>query len=304
MKRTYRNIITALTFTVIFIGSINGQPVHDPEERLFQYGARAGSFAGAYVSEIYDISSMYWNPSSISHVQRKTIVWNYQQGWNGRTKTELAAFPLISGYMTSIALGVNAAQLLISDKSGNDRMAAVYGIDCALSLKLAPTFSAGILGSIQSHSLKIGTEWNASSSIGLLYAPSPEISYGMVFSGIGNRVTYITEGDSVVLVNGQLPKKLHLGLTMRFPSSRSERIFSIILSNDKTFGQTGIRYNGGFEWSLSEFFDLRAGYVVSPTYAGAKYGLGTRTGGIQFDYALSPSTSTNRFHEFTFAIVL
>ncbi|MBI2428657.1 MAG: hypothetical protein HYV29_07670 [Ignavibacteriales bacterium] len=304
MKQTDRNIIAPLLFTLIFCGITFGQSIHDPEERLFQYGARAGSFAGAYVSEMYDISSMYWNPSSISQMQRRTIVWNYQQGWNGRSKTELAAFPLTSGYTTSIALGVNAAQLLISDKSGNDRMTAVYGIDCALSFKIAPTFSAGILGSIKTHSMKNGSEWNASSSIGLLYAPSPEISYGMVFSGIGNTISFVTKDDSIFMVQSQLPKRLHLGLTMRFPSARSERIFSIILSNDKTFGQTGIRYNGGLEWSLSEFFDLRAGYVVSPTYAGAKYGLGTRTGGIQFDYALSPSTATNRFHEFTFAIVL
>lgn len=304
MKQIDRNILIPLLSTMILSGISFGQSVHDPEERLFQYGARASSFAGAYVSEVYDVSGMYWNPSSISHMQRKTIVWNYQQGWNGKTKTELVAFPITSGYTTSIALGGNAAQFMISDKSGNNRMAELYGIDCAVSFKLAPTFSAGILGSLKTHSIKTVSEWSAASSIGILYAPSPEISYGMVFSGIGGSISYATKEDSFFLVHGKLPKRLHLGLTMRFPSARSERIFSIVLSNDKTFGQTGIRYNGGFELSLNEFIDLRTGYVVSPTYAGAKYGLGTRTGNIQFDYALSPAMSTNRFHEFTFSILL
>lgn len=304
MRHYIKNFLGAVFIPIVFCLPANGQPVHDPEERLFQYGARAGSLAGAYVSEIHDISAMYWNPSSISHVQRKSIVWNYQQGWAGKTKTEMLAFPITSGYTTSIALGVNAAQLLISDKAGNNRMAALYGVDCAVSFKLAPTFSAGILGSVKTHSIKTQSEWSASSAVGVLYAPSPEISYGMAFSGIGGTISYVTKDDSLFLAHGVLPKKLHLGLTMRFPSSRSERIFSIILSNDKTFGQTGIRYNGGFELSLNEFFDVRTGYVVSPTYAGAKYGIGAQTSSIQFDYAISPSTSTNRFHEFTFSILL
>lgn len=301
MMKKYKSL---LFLSIVISSTVAGQTPYDPEQQLFRYGARASSFAGAYVSEIYDLGSMYWNPASLSHLHRRTIFFNYQQEWAGKMKSELFAFPLPSGFVMSTAGGINAAQLTIPDQSHRQHLGLIYGFDFVAAFRLAPTFSIGARNSVYSYNMNTHSTWASSLSIGLLYAPSPDISYGMVLSDIGKTISFMSGVDSIALLRTSLPKRLSVGLTMRFPSSRSERIVSIILANDKTFGQRGLRYNGAIEWTINSILDLRTGYVVSPTYAGAKYGIGIHAGRVQFDYAISPSTLTNRFHEFTCALIL
>ncbi len=280
------------------------QNINDPERRWFSYGARASAFAGAYATQVQDVSSMYWNPAAISFLSGNSILWDYFQQWHGKMKSELVAVPLQLGEGNAIGFGVNATQLQMNDGFGFVHTSALYGFDLATATELTSTFSVGIKGTVQYGRLENEQLWTATSAIGILYAPSPDISYGMVYSGFGGTVQYSLANGDLALSRQSSPQNLQLGLAMRFPSSKVERTITISLANDKTFGTRGIRYNGAIEWLVTQFLALRAGYVVSPTYAGAKYGIGIHADGILLDYAISPSSLTDQFHEVTMSILL
>ncbi|MDE3057009.1 MAG: hypothetical protein KGJ59_03520 [Bacteroidota bacterium] len=273
----------------------------DPEGRWFSYGARASAFAGAYATQIQDVSSMYWNPATIAYLDGNSVLWDYFQEWHGKMKSELLAMPFTVGMGNAVAFGINATQIQLSDEFGK-HTGSMYGFDFASATELTSTFSLGIRGTAQYGTAGNEQLWTGSSAIGILYAPGPEVGYGMVLSGLGGEVQYSIDNGALVLKHQTTPRNLQLGLAMRFPSSKLERTVTISLANDKTFGTKGIRYNGAIEWLATRFLALRTGYVVSPTYAGAKYGIGIHTAGMLLDYAISPSTLTDQFQEITMSI--
>ncbi len=304
MKKVFECVFMVSLMSGAVLHFAKAQNADDPERHWFNYGARASAFAGAYTTQTQDVSSMYWNPASLSFLERNAVLWDYFQEPHGRMKSELLAVPLPFGEENAAGLGINATQILMDDGFGIEHTSALYGFDFASAAALTSTFSVGIKGTVQYGQLQKQQLWTASSAIGILYAPGPDVSYGLVYSGFGEAIQYSLDHEDLVLRHQATPHNLQLGLAMQFPSSKVERAVTIALANDKTFGKTGLRYNGAIEWSATHFLDLRIGYVVAPAYAGAKYGIGIHTDGIQLDYAISPSALTDQFQEVTMSVLM
>lgn len=303
MKKIAEYIFFISMMSGILFHNTMAQNVNDPERRWFSYGARASAFAGAYTTQTQDVSSMYWNPAALSFLERNAVLWDYFQESQGRMRSELLAVPVMFGGENAAGFGVNATQLHMFDVYGFEHTGSLYGFDFASAAALTSTFSAGIKGSVQYGRLLNDQLWSVSSAIGILYAPGPDVSYGLVYSGIGDAIQYSIDHGDFVLKRNVIPHNLQLGLAMHFPSSRVERSVTIALANDKTFGRNGLRYNGAIEWSATRFLDLRVGYVLDPAYAGAKYGIGIHTEGIHVDYVISPSALTDQFQEVTMSVL-
>ncbi|HTR81110.1 MAG TPA: hypothetical protein VMM58_05710 [Bacteroidota bacterium] len=291
-----------LLATFPLIGISYAQSTSPTEIPEFKYGSRFNAFAGANIAEAGDASSMYWNPANVAFLESRSVLWDYLQDWSGNSKSELFAAPVYQGKEMSATLGGTLAVVGIGNNSGLADRLSLYGIDVATGIELTPTLSIGVRGVMNYGALAGNRVWAVSSALGILYTPGPDISYGIVYDGIGDGLGYTFQPNEMALEQLHAPQTLHLGLIMHFPSARLERVISIALSNDKIFGQSGIRYNGGIEWCVTRYFFTRVGYVISPTNAGATYGAGIDSGVFRLDYTVSPNALMDRFHEFTLSV--
>jgi len=289
------HLMTSITFS---------QLLHNPEERRSNFGARANAFAGAYTTETHDVSSMYWNPAATAYLENSSVLWDYYMDWDAKMRQELIAVPFLPTFNSVLSIGATASQFRFTDEFDAVYNTLSYGIDAAFAIRVIPTFSIGVFGSGKQATLGNEALTVFTSSIGLLYKPGPEVSYGITYNGVGNIFETVLENGMPALKKTRAPKNLQIGLTLNFPSSKSQRDVTLAIANDKTFGERGVRYNGALEWCVTRFFDLRIGYVVAPGYGGTKYGAGINFGGVKADYAISPSKITNRFQEFTFSFDL
>jgi hypothetical protein len=89
---------------------------------------------------------------------------------------------------------------------------------------------------------------------------------------------------------------------MRYPSARQRQIVSIAFANEKIFSQPGLLYKIGLElWPL-RFLALRSGYIAGGEAGIARYGIGVKSDILGIDYAFSPASFYEGFHQFTISI--
>ena len=215
-------------------------------------------------------------------------------------------FPLrIIGH-EALAAGISANNVgYLGTRSKTPFRAVQYAGTIAYAKEIIPAFSVGASALLQYGQSDASKLWTASGSLGIFYAPDDQVSYGASFSGIGSGILYQTDDHiTTSLVTQNLPHILTAGATVRFPENPNQTILIISVANSKLFGESGIRYNGGLELWPVKFFALRGGYVVYPNLSAARFGMGLRFPGVEFDSAISPSKSTDQAVHFSFAVDL
>jgi hypothetical protein len=266
-------------------------------------GARAAALSDAYTAETYDVSSMYWNPAALAFLQKSSIVASHFQEPEHNAMNENVAVPLLAE-SNALALSATVAHAGYGKRSlpANEFRFVQYGFDIACATEIIPSLSFGAsigmrYGVSGASHLKV-----AFSSFGVMYSPSPEISYGLAYNGIGSRINYTYDGFSTRLNQENLPRNLQIAARMRFPSSLRQTFLTIMAANEKNFGEPGLRYKGGVELYPVDFLALRTGYQVDPSKSAATYGIGVNLDRVQLDYAISPSRAYEQFQQLSVSI--
>ncbi len=268
----------------------------------FHVGARAIGFSGASVGDNPDVSVMYGNPAALSFLGNSSILLTHTLERSSNVMEENIAAPLFlrKGEVVSIALTVgHVGRLSQTDK--NDFNVIQYGYDVGYSRRIIPTLSVGGTLNVRYGRTTDSRLWGLSSSVGAFYFPSPEVSYGFAFTGIGSGIKYIFDGSKTLLNSQNLSPGLKGGSTWRYPSSKfKERYFILNLEAEKIFDQSGLRYYGGVEFLPVPFFSVRLGYLgAQDNVEYASYGAGINVGKWKLDFGFTPSRISNQMIQVT-----
>lgn len=300
-----RSLFIAIVVCIGMMQPAAAQTVSQYFTQTSAIGARAEGLGGAYVSDPYDVSAMYWNPGALVYIQQPSVMLNHSMDVSNRLMTESAALPLRSTRQDMIAIGVtvNHRGYVGGDFTG-DFSLIQYGYDIAYAREVIPTLSLGGRVGVQYGISESSNLWAAAASVGVFYSPSQEVSYGASFSGLGSVIRYEWDGYTATVGPTNAPHSLQIGATMRFPAPIKESFLLVAIANEKIFGQDGLLYKGGVELFPVKYLALRVGYVFKPGASAARYGLGFRAGRFHIDYGISPSQESNQNYNFAVAFDL
>jgi hypothetical protein len=282
--------VVAQTLPVTQVG-IRIQPVRP--------GARAASMAESFVSDAFDVGAMYWNPAALAYLQEYSLQVNHSQEQFIKSADENISLPVRLRRAETIAFGVSVNHVGYLGNQTTVYRAIQFGYDIAYAREIAPTLSIGVnLQAQYAHSAS-AQRWGVSSLFGMYYSPSPEVSYGVSFGGLGTGIEYFDklEADSshsTILRDAYSPRYLQIGATLRYPAESRDPDLVLAFANEKVFNQSGLRYKGGAEYYPWGFIALRGGYVVGPDLSYARFGWGFRTQRIHLDFSISPNSATDQ----------
>ncbi len=292
-------LLSILTIFFICIFEINAQVI----EQTNLLGARNAGMGDADISSSYDISSMYENPATTVFMRRNSIMFNHAENRNGMGMVENLTFPILPSGPQMLSFGLQLFHFGYLDHTPGMTGVHIleYGYDVALSTLITPTFSVGALAGIKDGITNQTNTWAASYSVGLVYSPSSDINYAIVYRGRGNDIQY-QQNDSVFdAVNTLQFNKLEIGASMSYPSTSSlrRRIFSLSLANEKIFGISGLYYKGGLEIIPIKFLSLRFGYIVGPGINEPRYGIGFRFDNFRLEYVYYSNNYSDLVQQFS-----
>lgn len=249
-------------------------------------GARNVALGNANIADAHDMSAIYENPSSIAFLEEPSVFFNHTQG-NFSEMQENLAFPVVYSSSQMLALG---AQFYTIGVFTNSRVTGRYatGYDIAYAQRLTQAFGLGGAVTYQTGVVTHGSHASAASySLGVEYAPTENVKYGLVLSDLGTNLDFIDSNSSVIPVQTITPRRLEVGATMRFPSDETMQpsFLNISLASEKIFGVSGVNYRGGIEYYPFHFLALRFGYVAGPSIHEPRYGVGLKEGPFSVDYA-------------------
>jgi len=267
-------------------------------------GARGAALGNAIVADIATIENMYLNPSSLLFVRESSLFLNNRQEWTNHVFEENITVPIFATRTQALAVGASVSHAGYIKPQFRLRFLQI-GTDIGYSLSIVGAFSAGLLVSVrrgQVESSAVTTGWL---TLGLMYSPTPAISYAVAFRGIGKGIDYSYDeanAKSVVRQADDLPKIMEVGATMSYPATGSKSIFSLSLSGERRFEEGVIRYKGGIEVLPWNFLRLRIGHIGR--IREFRFGAGISIEGFTLDYAISPNNEIGRFDEVSLSLVL
>ncbi|MBA4313293.1 MAG: hypothetical protein C0417_11765 [Chlorobiaceae bacterium] len=268
-------------------------------------GARAASLADALVAEAYDANTMYSNPAALVHLTKSSLVLNHNQERYYDGMTENVGLPVRTGFSEAMVFGLSVSHIgYLKKVSTTNTRPFQIGYDFAYAREIMPTFSVGARIGVDYGQAGSTNLLGASASLGICYSPSPEITYGAAFNGIGTGIHYNISGGTTAIRLDNLPHSLQAGVAMRYPAIPNQNIVTVAISNEKIFGQTGIQYTGGVEIYPIQFLAIRGGYTVKNLEKSGRIGFGVRSGYGNFDISISPSRSTDQSIFLTGSFVL
>src|ERR1041385_1602133 len=252
------NKIIILNFLAVYM--LHAQIMNEGSIHLPLPSARGAAMGEAYTGEISDVSIMYWNPGSLPFLERTALILDHYYETQSGLMNDVIATPVWIAEGNAITIGGALSHL---DYLGSGQVSSqrVFqsGINLSYARILAPGLSVGLTGTATYIDIEAKQRWTSSWMAGLTYYPSPEISYGIVFNDVlyGAQIQH-----SAILVKEELPRRLEMGISMRYPVSRKRRIVTLSLANEKIFNEAGLLYKGGLEVYPFPFVAVRWGYIA------------------------------------------
>lgn len=284
------------------------------------YSIRATAMADAYSSEAYNVGSMFGNPGSLVFLQHKlSLNLDYYHNFNNNIMGERFMTPAVFGnrFYTALSFSYqhtgfqnNFVDRIFDAPRYPEPSVHYYTVHFGFAYAITPTFSLGtLIGGTYANTPNYSKFAN-STSIGAFYNPSPSVSYGLVFRGLGSRIPYgvvedLTPSRTTTLSDKLLPESLELGISFHYPPFGSDPKWTFTFANQKIFNRGGLIYKAGIELKPIHLIALRAGYLAGLDYQIPRFGLGIDMKNVQIDYALSPNSAINeRFHQLGISINL
>jgi hypothetical protein len=256
-------------------------------------GARAAALGDAYVSDPYDVNSFYWNPATLTFLKNYSISANTIIDWKDLVWKNTIAVPYKIDGSNSAALGLSASY---------PGSFMYYSLNLGYARILSSNLSAGVFIDLHRGNTRTGELWGGSGAFGFLYAPSPGVSYALVFRGVGGNVRYSSYSTYEKLDKVEPNRSILIGTTFIFPSVNRSPFIYINLAAEKIIGVNKFISKAGLEYWIASYVALRCGVVSGPTLtrgsvATGRAGLGLHIGHIRFDYGITPSVAEEQFHQ-------
>ncbi|MCC5941159.1 MAG: hypothetical protein JJU37_06405 [Balneolaceae bacterium] len=279
-----------------------------------QFDTRSLALGSATVSDLYGRASFGINPALSGLYQNNFVLQaNSNHIWNTNLIQHSLTLPTLSidNHHFTVRVGMVNQGFEELDFFGNSRLpepdVKLYHAQAAYAYSITDVFSLGVLQSVTYSFNQDARYWTYFADIGILYAPAKNISYGMVFRGLGHESNYeIIETGVTTLGSNLMQQSLELGATFRFPIE--ERTYmSISFANEKRFGESGIWYKGGLELMPNSILALRGGAIFhvgqSKFIPRAGIGLNFKYGSL--NYMASPKNMDGEyFHQIGLTIQL
>lgn len=300
-----KKIIIATIMMFFFNQIVNAQRISSTQ---FNSSTRNTAMGNSNISEIFDVNSMYENPSTIVYMKYQNVAMNHTNLRNGNGMLENIAFPVLPSGPVMIAFGLDLFHIgYISNKYVANRQRVhilEFGYDIAGAYAITTTFSLGASASIRLGKTNDSEKWTGFYSVGADYFPSADISYGIVLNGLGEGLNYSEENSQLRVDRFNLPRSLEIGATMRYPSSSSLRrpYFKLSIANEKVLDKSGLYYKGGMQLSPFYFLDIRFGYLVGPGLSETRFGFGFKMENVDFGFTYYPHESSSVLHQFSLSI--
>ncbi len=304
--------IRAMVAMICGVSLLWGQNSFQWSSRPVSFGARAAALADAYTAEVYDVSSMYWNPASLVFLERNTISVNSMMQDNSQATHTSFAVPLHFEGGLSASLGLTGSYFMrdirfkrVFGSSWDSPYFTNHGLDLGFATRLSTTVSAGVLFNVRYASISTLSLWASTAMIGLLYYPMPGVSYGITYQTFGPGIVYQAQGKRESLdYEQQLPQSLKIGTTFRFPGNTNNPTANIMLSSELLFGEEKLRNRAGIEiWPWRQLA-LRIGFTAIDSATVLRAGFGVTTQNLQFGYAYCPVSLQERYHQISFGILI
>lgn len=276
--------------------------------RSFKYDTRTIGMGDATVADPTDLTSININPATLSFVRNNNVIHvDMHQNWNNNLMLENFTLPAFRYNEHSVAVqfgfhhnGMNATNFLGTSPLPEPNLTMIQA-DFAYAYSIINSFSVGIINSISFAQNEIAQYWTFSPSLGMLYAPSESLSYGIALRGLGRSITYQLIGEDLTALGSQnLRETLELGASLQFPVDTDNTYLSVSLANEKRFGEAGVWYKAGLEVKVVQSVALRSGILFHPEnniYA-PRFGIGFYADMLRLDYSISHSRSLyERFHQ-------
>jgi hypothetical protein len=294
----WKSVLQCFVFLFIVFATIektNAQSVRQFISEPIQAGARAAALGDAYVSDPFDVNSVYWNPATLAFLETYSISASSIIGMDKSILRNNIALPYKVAVDQTVALGA------ASNYAGYFQF---YSLDLSYARKLLPTLSAGILVDLGRAASRSAVLLGASGSLGVFYRPDPGVSYAFVYKGIGTDVRYSSDEVSEKLDYIKPSRAVLLGTTFWFPTFNRQPYLNISLVAEKIFDLNGFVSKAGIEVCPFQVFAVRFGVVSRPGIASGRAGFGLSMGRFRLDYAISPSIAEERVHQISVAFIL
>jgi hypothetical protein len=285
-------------------------------------GARGSAMAYSLNAEGYDVGNMYINPATLAFLQTMNVVLDHRFDRLDNVMHESVASPVYLSDRHKFAVGAIVTRTG-APRADRHLKFTQYGLDVGYSYLIWPDLSAGILISARYGTVQDSALWGGWLSFGLMYSPSPAVSYAFSYRGLGVALNYSkTERDSrtLIAVERQITRSLEVGSIMKFPSIRP--LVTVAISAEHLFqtqkaggtvaetgvfrlvgGEVAFRYRGGIELRPFSLVAFRVGYVRDQV-GRAQVGLGINLNKIQANFGIQPSKKLGQFYEASLSIAL
>jgi len=277
-------------------------------------GARGAANAESGVSEIIDIASMYGNPASLAFLTTADLLISHRKDWDEKIFHENMAAPILLAQ--KVALGVGAsAHRSGSVASASNLKFTEFEIDIGVAFRVHPVVSIGVMLSGYYGKTDIGSQLAGLASVGLTYYPTPGISYGLKFNGLGVANRYFLSSDGTQTIAQRIipDQSVEIGSTLQFPttSERPQVVMSIaaekfVRGSDQRLSRRAEdqenRIRGGIEiWPLS-IAGIRFGYLRTPFQWGPRFGVVVSVSRIDISYTAATGGRDYRYDVFTLQV--
>lgn len=292
----------SLSLILIFMSSIATE-AQETEPELFHFwyqsvDARSSSLAGANIVDPASKFGAFQNPAAGVFNTSETLVSlasSYNNTNNIHIQTLATSFD--AGSLDRILLGISYLGTGFSglSSSNSDQLSfKQLNLDLAYSRSLTRSLGLGLEINSMFGSAGSDKDFTSNAGIGLVYAPTSMLSYGIKYSGsiienntFGSGLAYFFSAseNKTVLVKENQPQSLEIGTMLYFPSFAKNQVFTLSFANQKLFGESGMIYKSGLEIFFDDTIILRGGYFYSLNVQGGRFGFGFNVGSLSFNYA-------------------
>ncbi|MGM0588462.1 MAG: hypothetical protein ACQETE_08620 [Bacteroidota bacterium] len=276
--------------------------------RAYKLDVRTIAMADATVADPTRLTAININPGALAFVRNfNTLHVNGYQNWNNNLVQTNLTLPVLRKNRHNLAAQVayqtpafNKLNLLGNNPQPEPDV-QMYQMDLTYAYSFENVVSIGVMNSVTYAQNEFAHYWTYFANIGVLYAPTESLSYGIAFRGLGRSVVYeIIEDGRTTLSSQNLRESLELGATLQYPVDSDYTYMSFSLANEKRFGEDGIWYKAGLEIKAWQLLALRSGimFQLSEDIYAPRFGMGINTKVVTLDYAFSyRQTLYERYHQ-------
>jgi hypothetical protein len=276
--------------------------------RAYKLDARTIAMGDATIADPTRLTSVNINPANLAFVRDyNSFHLSTFQNWNNNLSLTNFTLPVYRGKRHFFAAQVAYHQPgwqslnLLGNNPQPEPDVHMYQADLTYAISFENVFSIGVMQSVSFAQNDYAQFWTSFTNIGVLYAPTESLSYGIAFRGLGRSLVYeFIEDGRTTLGSQDLRESLELGATLQYPVDSDYTYMSFSMANEKRFGQDGIWYKAGMELRAWQLISFRSGilFQLAQNLYAPRFGLGLQTDLVTIDYAFSHrATLYERYHQ-------